>query len=104
MQKKAMRSANHTFGADLHRRSPFALLFRGQFRTSLFCDFGVIVYDDYSTALWRWNELSVERPKQHCPGKRADQDPKLVRSARKHSGQEQKHAELRQVLFHLQTP
>jgi hypothetical protein len=29
VQKKAMRSAYHTFGTDLHRRSPFAVLFRG---------------------------------------------------------------------------
>jgi hypothetical protein len=29
VQKKAMRSAYHTFGTDLHRRPPFAVLFRG---------------------------------------------------------------------------
>jgi len=104
VQKKAMRSAYHTFGANLHRRSPLAVLFRGQFRSSLFRDFGVLVNDDFPAALRRWYELPVERPKQHCTGKRAYQNTKLVRSARKQSGQEQKHAELRQVLFHLLAP
>jgi len=104
VQKKAMRSAYYTFGADLHCRSPFALLFRGPFRSSLFRDFGVLVNNDYPAALRRWYELPVERPKQHCAGKCAYQNPKLVRSARKQSGQEQKHAELRQVLFHFLAP
>ena len=88
VQEKAMRSTNHTFRAHLHRRSPFATLFRGQFRSSLFRDFGVLVNDDYPAALRRWNELPVERPKQDGAGKRAYQNPKLVRSARKQSGQE----------------
>jgi hypothetical protein len=104
MQEKAMRSADHTLGTDLHRRAPFAVLFRGQFRSGLFRDFGILVNDDYPAAFRRWHDLPVERPKQHCAGDRANQNPELVRSARKHSGQEQKHAELRQVLFHLQTP
>src|SRR6266446_9140235 len=104
VQKKAMRSAYHTFGTDLHRRSPFAVLFRGQFRSSLFRDFGVLINDDYPAALRRWNELPVERPKQHCTGKRAYQNPKVVRSARKQRGQEKKHAELRQVVLHFLAP
>jgi hypothetical protein len=29
VQKKAMRSAYHTLGTDLHRKPPFAVLFRG---------------------------------------------------------------------------
>ncbi|MDZ4801709.1 MAG: hypothetical protein SGI92_26430 [Bryobacteraceae bacterium] len=101
MKKKAMRSTNYTFGADFHRRPPFAVLFCGQVRSSLFRHFGVLVNDDDPSALRRWYDLPVERPKQHCAGKRANQNPELVRSARKHRGQEQKHAELRQVLFHL---
>jgi hypothetical protein len=101
VQKKAMRSTDHTFGTDLHRRSPFATLFRGQFRSSLFRDFDVLVNDDCPAALRRWNALPVERPKQYCAGKSACQNPKLVRSARKQRCQEQKHAELRQVILHL---
>src|SRR5260370_33162819 len=53
VQEKAMRSAYHTFGTDLHRRSPFATLFRGQFRSSLLRDFGALVNDDYPAALGR---------------------------------------------------
>jgi len=53
-----------------------------------FCLIAIGVSRLRSAALRRWNELPVERPKQHCAGKRACQNPKLVRSARKQRGQE----------------